>query len=171
MTNSAQTRSHQGLIRIHDAVGQNMGHSEIQYRQSLDISRGVKRGEIREGDIVLISTGGDKQIEDQKYFIEHPFLSEPFARFLAEKRISCLGIDAPSPDSPNSTDFPTHRILLGVGIPIIEGLTNLHEIPAGKTVWFAAMPLKIRGGEASPVRAVAILSEDEAELPKLKFPK
>jgi kynurenine formamidase len=51
---------------------------------------------------------------------------------------------------------PSHRILLGAGIPIVEGLCNLSELPdTPGIVWFAAFAMKLEGVDGSPVRAVA----------------
>lgn len=115
---------------------------------------------IRENDIVLLYTGWDTQPLTH-YYINHPYLSEEFAYFLIKKRISCIGLDIPSPDKHDSVDFPIHNIMLGANIPIIEGMIHLQKICDPKRqVWFIAMPLKIHNGEASPIRAMAILRND-----------
>ena len=59
-----------------------------------------------------------------------------------------------SVDPFTSRDFPTHKTLLGHGIPIIENL-NLREVPAG-CYTLICLPLKMAGAEASPVRAVLV---------------
>ena len=48
-----------------------------------------------------------------------------------------------------------HRILLGGGVIIVEGLTNLEALRQER-VLFGAMPLKIEGGDGSPCRAFAL---------------
>lgn len=48
-----------------------------------------------------------------------------------------------------------HEILLGGGVTIIEGLTNLEQLTHDR-VFFAALPLKLTGGDGCPVRAFAI---------------
>jgi kynurenine formamidase len=48
-----------------------------------------------------------------------------------------------------------HRILLGGGIVIVEGLTNLEALRQER-VFFGALPLKIDGGDGSPCRAFAM---------------
>jgi kynurenine formamidase len=61
-------------------------------------------------------------------------------------------MDTPTP----STDWlECHHILLakGVEIVIVEGLTNLHLLPA--TFRFIGFPLNIKGRDGSPIRAVA----------------
>jgi kynurenine formamidase len=48
-----------------------------------------------------------------------------------------------------------HLILLGGGVIIVEGLTNLGSLTQER-VLFGAMPLKVEGGDGCPCRAFAI---------------
>ncbi len=48
-----------------------------------------------------------------------------------------------------------HRILLGGGVTLVEGLTGLDQL-AQPRVFFVAVPLKIEGGDGSPCRAFAM---------------
>jgi kynurenine formamidase len=54
-----------------------------------------------------------------------------------------------------------HHIILGAGIPIVENLRNLAELPNDKPFTISALPLKLKGRDGSPCRAIAIL-EDES---------
>lgn len=125
---------------------------------------------IEEGDVVLICTKWDEKLHTREYFTNYPYLTEEVATFLATRKIRCLGLDTPSPDSSRSEDFKIHKILLKSGIPIIEGMVNLNEAyTSGRKIFFAAFPLKIAGAEASPVRAIAILyNEGEIVWPNVK---
>lgn len=51
------------------------------------------------------------------------------------------------------------RALLAQGIVTYTGLVNLNLLPRGVEFTFFGLPLKIRGGDGSPVRAVALLKE------------
>ena len=51
------------------------------------------------------------------------------------------------------------RALLGEEIITYTGLVNLKLIPEGKTFMFYGLPLKIKSGDGSPVRAIAIIEE------------
>ncbi|USG99184.1 cyclase family protein [Thermococcus argininiproducens] len=82
------------------------------------------------------------------------YLSEEGARHLVNLGIKGVGIDRESIDG----DFKSHRILLLNEILIFENITNL-EMLIGKRFTFIGMPLKIKGGSGSPVRAVAIIKE------------
>lgn len=73
------------------------------------------------------------------------------ARRLAERGIRLVGTDAPSIDPPGSTALGAHRAFLSRGIPVIESLA-LAEIEPGRYE-FLALPLRLVGADASPVRA------------------
>ena len=83
-----------------------------------------------------------------------PYLGENAVRWLADRRIAVLGIDAIAPDS--AADRFAHRILLKEhGVPIIENLCNLEAL-ARSRVLLIALPAKVVGASGFPVRAVAI---------------
>ena len=75
------------------------------------------------------------------------------ARVLAESDMILVGIDSMSV-SFDDQDTQVHRQLLSRGILILENL-NLDDVPDGNYI-LNAMPLKLGGMEASPVRAVLI---------------
>jgi len=120
------------------------------------IDEAVKKMGIELGPewIVLFYTGYDAKAGTPEWF-EHPGLDESGAKYLAEKNVKAVGIDAPSIDQE---PFPGHKILLPKGIVIYENLTNLKEL-IGKKFEFIALPLKIEKGSAGPVRAIAIVEE------------
>lgn len=106
---------------------------------------------------VLIHTGWDKHWGSDKYYGDFPVLSEDAAKYLTRFKILGVGLDVPSVDPVDSANYPNHLTLLGHGIYIIENLTNLNWIGRKKFV-FSAFPLKIKNGDGSPVRAVAIIT-------------
>ena len=67
------------------------------------------------------------------------------------KEIKGVGIDALGIER-NQT--PTHKLLLGAGIIIIEGL-RLKDVPEGE-YFLIALPLKIKDVEAAPTRAILV---------------
>lgn|SRR5699024_2371226 len=52
------------------------------------------------------------------------------------------------------------RALLGQEIITYTGLVNLELLPKGKTFTFYGLPLKIKSGDGSPVRAIAIIDDE-----------
>ena len=71
---------------------------------------------------------------------------------LAIKNVVLIGIDTPSVDPSDSKDLPAHKAFLRRGMAILEGLV-LAGVEEGD--WeLIALPLKLKGFDASPVRAV-----------------
>lgn len=113
------------------------------------------------GCAVLFDTGWTFDAESPRYFDAFPHLSPETARDLVVRGAAVVGIDTPSADPVDaSLECPAHRILLGAGVPIVEGLAHLDRLPneAGG-FWFCAFPLHLDGADGSPVRAVAFLPE------------
>jgi len=105
------------------------------------------------GWIVLFYTGYDKKIGTPEFF-NHPGLGWAASRYLAGLKVNAVGIDAPSIDHE---PYPAHKTLLSQGILIYENLTNLDLLLGNIGFKFIGLPLKIRAGSASPVRAIAII--------------
>lgn len=110
---------------------------------------------IKPGSIVLIFTGHARHYHTPSYFEGFPKVSESFARTMVERKVSIVGMDIIGPDDP---PYPTHKILLGNGILIIENLTNLDKLIGVKEFDVIALPMKLHA-DASPVRVVAIIHE------------
>ncbi len=120
--------------------------------------------ELTPGDVVLIRTGRMKHYHDaHKYMDNAPGLGMGAARLLAEKyQAMSLGTDNLSfeafPSETSDNYVPVHTYLLAQqGITIME-LLDLEELAKDQIYQFAfmAMPLKIRGGDAAPIRPIAI---------------
>ena len=91
--------------------------------------------------------------------LRFPGLDPVAARWLVEERsIGAIGLDTPSIDRGQSTDFQSHRVLAAAGVPAFENVAHLDRLPpAGFTV--VALPMKIRGGSGGPLRIVALLPD------------
>ena len=100
---------------------------------------------------VVLHTGWSGEWNHPRYFTDYPVLGGEAADFLVSLGVQLVGIDTPSVDDP---PFPAHLSLLGAGVVIVENLTNLGLVPAGK-FHLTVAPLKISGRDASPVRAFA----------------
>lgn len=81
-----------------------------------------------------------------------PYLSPEAARSIALAGVKLVGIDTPSLDPVDSKDLPAHHILLERGVGMLEGL-DLRGVPPGDYE-LIALPLKLAGLDASPVRAI-----------------
>ncbi len=79
-------------------------------------------------------------------------LSPALVDWLHERGVRLVGIDTPSVDLFDSTDLPTHGRFLAHDMAILEGLV-LGDVPPGRYE-LIALPLKLAGFDASPVRAI-----------------
>jgi len=105
---------------------------------------------IQAKDFVLFKTrNSDKKTFDFNFIS----LAEDGARYLVEIGINGVGIDALGIERGQDNHM-THIRLLSQNIIILEGLV-LKEIPEG-TYQIIALPIKVRGVEAAPVRAILI---------------
>lgn len=114
------------------------------------------KDKLRNGDILILNTGTYKKYGTKDFVAKYPYLTPDAAKWLVAKGISALGVDMIGIDPPDSKNGPAHRIILQAEIPIVEGLTNLDRIPSDRFL-FVALPLKIKGAEGAPCRAVAIV--------------
>ena len=113
---------------------------------------------IKRAEFVLLYTGWSRFWGESEYFGEFPVLNDEAAALMASFQLKGIGVDAPSFDPVNSTALPVHHKFLSAGIILIENLTNLKSVDADEFI-FCCLPLKIKDGDGSPVRAVAIINE------------
>jgi kynurenine formamidase len=119
---------------------------------------------IRPGDILLLRTDwAQRHIGTKKYFTESPGLTEAAARWIAEKEPRSVGCDffeEPVARQPGWTadQFVVHGAILGAGIPLIEGLVNLRDLPP--RVRFFAPFYKFSRVESAPARAFALIETE-----------
>jgi arylformamidase len=131
----------------------------VQPKELLSVAHlGAIAGKARPGEGLLLRTGWSRHIANPQHYRDNlPRISEELARWCVERGIRLLGVEPPSVADVNDLQEVTtiHRILLGAGIVIVEGLTNLEALHHER-VLFCAAPLKIEGGDGSPCRAFAI---------------
>mgnify|MGYP001155983440 CR=1 FL=1 len=108
------------------------------------------------GKAVLVHTGWDVHWRTDRYFEGHPFLTADAARYLADGGAALVGIDSLNIDDTVDLTRPVHTILLGVGIPIVEHLCHLEQLPDSGFRFFA-VPVKVKAFASFPVRAFAIV--------------
>jgi kynurenine formamidase len=106
------------------------------------------------GKAVLIETGWSARWGTPDYFVDHTYLTGDAARYLRDSNVALVGIDSLNIDDTRDPSRPAHSVLLEAGIPIVENLANLHELP-GDGFRFSAVPMRAEGMGAFPVRAWA----------------
>ena len=109
------------------------------------------------GRAVLLHTGGDAAWGRPEYAVDAPYLTESGARWLAEHGARLVGIDSVNlDDAQPGGPRPAHSILLGAGIPIVEHLTGLGQLPPAGFL-FSAAPVPVEAFATFPVRAYAVV--------------
>ncbi len=108
------------------------------------------------GKALLVHTGWDRHWRTERYFEGHPFLTEPAARHLVGAGAALVGIDSLNIDDTADGHRPVHTVLLGAGIPIVEHLCGLEQLP-DSGFRFSAVAVKVKGCGSFPVRAFASL--------------
>jgi kynurenine formamidase len=125
--------------------------------QEIDLQTVQKSGfDLDEGDIFLMATGVARYAETRDYNYRYPYPSEDLVEWLVGKKVKAYMTDATAVDPVNAPASPRHKQLFAAGIPIIENLCNLGELPVDRHFVVSAMPLKLCGREGSPCRAIAL---------------
>jgi kynurenine formamidase len=134
----------------------------VKAKQWLEVADlGEVASRFRPGESLLLQSGWSRHVGDFVLYREQlPRISEELAAWCVERRVKMLGVEPPSvADVTNLAEVTLiHKILLGGGVTIVEGLANLESLTQAK-VFFVAAPLKIDGGDGSPCRAFAIEGE------------
>jgi arylformamidase len=99
---------------------------------------------------LLLKTGAWP--DDSRFPERIPTLAGDVAGWLGSFGVRLLGLDVPSVDAFDSKDLPIHHALAAAGILILESL-DLSGVPEG-LYELIALPLKIAGADAAPVRAI-----------------
>jgi kynurenine formamidase len=111
------------------------------------------------GAAVLLHTGWDVHFGAPEYGQGAPFLTGDAADYLIEQGVALVGIDSVNIDdsTPEANgERPAHSRLLAAGIPIVEHLANLGQVPASGAT-FTAVPPRVERFGTFPVRAFALL--------------
>jgi arylformamidase len=129
--------------------------------RATDIGRAVDEshvsglGDVR-GKAVLIHTAWDRYWDTPEYARGHTYVTAAAAEWLADNGVALVGIDSFNIDDVSTGERPAHTTLLRAGIPIVEHLTRLGDLPDDK-VRFTAVPPRVRGMGTWPVRAYAVI--------------
>jgi kynurenine formamidase len=116
--------------------------------------------EIKPCDTVLIHMGVNARLFGTPgYLHDFPGLHVDAVHWLADKGILMFGVEAISPAPEGEPNFKAHLACAQRGITHIECLWNLEAVVGKGRFRFIAFPLRIRGGTASPIRAVAVLND------------
>lgn len=107
------------------------------------------------GKAVLFHTGWS-QYWGQPEYHHYPYLTGATADALVKGGAKLAGVDYIAADDARNPRRPVHVTLLGHDILIVENLTNLAVLPTSGFT-FHAVPIKVQGAAAFPIRAYAVL--------------
>ena len=126
-------------------------------RTGREVSRELVNDLDVRGKAVLFQTDWDSRWRTDAYADgTHPFLATDLAQLLADSGAALVGIDSYNIDDTSSGTRPVHSTLLARGIPIVEHLCGLRELPEQGFKFFA-VPVKVKGMGTFPVRAFGIV--------------
>ncbi len=123
--------------------------------------------ELKERDIVLIHTGAGSYNEEERYRTDHSGMTAEATKWLIERGVRMMGIDAITFDPPVWAMFErrqfweAHRVMWDEEYWHLENLMNLDQIGRPHGFQLVVLPVKWVGCTAAPVRAIAIVEEDE----------
>jgi arylformamidase len=111
------------------------------------------------GAAVLIHSGDAARFGTPQYAENAAYLTRDGAQWLADHGAALVGIDSVNIDAVADLTRPAHSILLAAGIPIVEHMTGLEQLPPfGAT--FTALPPRLVNFGTFPVRAFASVPVD-----------
>jgi len=127
----------------------------------------AEHGPIADGTALLIRTGWSSRWSDRTAYLgtdltgpeavpelHFPGIGPEAAQWLVDNRnIGAIGLDTPSIDYGQSSDYRSHVILYSDNIVGFENLTNLDRLPP-TGAGIVALPMKIEGGSGGPLRIV-----------------
>ena len=114
--------------------------------------------DIQPGDTVLLHMAtNERLLGTPGYLHDFPGLAVESVHWLADHGIGMFGVEAVSPAPEGEPNFQAHLACAERGITHIECLANLDRLVGRGRFRFIGFPLRIRGGTASPIRAVALM--------------
>lgn len=151
-----------------DAICVDVSHVRYpDYIEKADLEETVKKAglDIRQGDVFLMYTGHYDRTyakgDINAYKSPYTGLSYEAAEWLAKQGVVNIGVDSSAIDlTPDDLDFSGHWVCGKYGMTNTENLRNLDKV-AGKRFLYIGLPLRIRDGSGSPVRAAAFVKKEK----------
>lgn len=119
----------------------------------------LEKYDLKNKEYILFHTGWGRNWGKEGFWVDFPVLSDEVIEYLRDnKTVKGFGIDCGTIDPLSDEKLSKHVKLFQEHKTVIENLTNMESL-FDKDFIFIALPLKIKNGEGSPIRAVAMLSE------------
>jgi kynurenine formamidase len=135
--------SHKGLMEL----------IEVEDLESALSEAGL---EIRRGDTVLLYTDHYRRAYGTDDWHRGPGVSVEATRWLGRRGVAAFGVEPAAPGVRGVSNKEVHRVCGELGFTHYENMCNLHRLVGRGRFRFIGLPLRIRGGTGSPVRAVAV---------------
>ncbi|HEV7398492.1 MAG TPA: cyclase family protein [Pyrinomonadaceae bacterium] len=123
-----------------------------------DLERALSEAslEIKRGDTVLLYTDHYRRAFRTDDWHHGPGLSVEAARWLGQQQIAAFGVEPMAPGVIDVSNKEVHHVCGELGFTHYENMMNLYQLIGRGRFRFIGLPLKIRGGTGSPVRAIAV---------------
>ncbi len=135
------------------------GLRELIETADLERALSVAGLEIKQGDTVLLYTDHYRRTFGTDDWGHGPGISIDAARWLGQQKVAAFGVETMSPGVRHVSNKEVHRICGELGFTHYENMVNLHQLIGRGRFRFIGLPLKIRGGTGSPVRAIAVFEQ------------
>lgn len=128
---------------------------EARHRPGRALGPEIFAGTDLSGRAVIVRTGWSRHWGTEAYGVDHPYLDRDASRLLVDAGATLVGIDTLNIDDTRDGTRPAHTLLLSAGIPIVEHLCNLEDLPVSGFRFHCA-PAPFHGAGSFPVRAYAV---------------
>lgn len=92
------------------------------------------------------------RIDVEAFPSNYPIIDKSVAAFLTDKGVQLIGVDTPSVDAVENVSLSMHNACAKYNLIIVENLMLQHVSPG--LYDFIGLPLRVEGGDGSPIRAV-----------------
>jgi kynurenine formamidase len=131
-----------------------LGDTDVKDLEAAERKTGVRI----DGHIVLICWGFHaRHYPNDSASHNNPGITAAATHWLADRGSKLHGVEGPSTDRPNDPTFPNHRVCRDRGISHYEWLCNMEPLVGQGEFQFQGIPLNLKGGSGSPVRALAFV--------------
>jgi kynurenine formamidase len=135
------------------------GRRELITAEEIEAACRLENLAIRKGDTILLYTDHYRRYFGTDDWENGPGVTAEAARWLGEQGIAAFGVETMSPGVRKVSNKAVHQICGEMGFTHYENLINLDQLIRRGRFTFIALPLKIRGGTGSPVRAIAVFEQ------------
>jgi kynurenine formamidase len=115
--------------------------------------------EIKRGDTVLLYTDHYRRAFGTDDWHRGPGVSVDATRWLGGQGVAAFGVEPAAPGVRGVSNKEVHRVCGELGFTHYENVCNLHMLVGRGRFRFIGLPLRIRGGTGSPVRAIAVFEK------------